>query len=367
MNLTKFYTVLAVRMPKNEKQVNVVALKLKKSPEEIITNLDRVDPSGKHTPWLLSLWGSGLIRLPEDSNRVIEALTSFKKKQNTLQQKDLNKYTSLHHLEEALESVSAITTKRQKGFQYNPQSLPGVKILNRVGNETLFEITNADSLAKMGLGTKWCTREDYPDCQSTAYIEDNGQVYLISENNRPKIQFTPDLDQFMDVNDEPVPIDAYRNILKGLEPILIKEPFAAVRYAKEVIKGRWPEAEPTILQDPPSSYYYALNVIKGRWPEAEPGILQKPVDAYLYALNVIKGRWPEAEPTILLDPFSAVGYANNVIKGRWPAAEPTILTNSTSAFTYSKEVIKGRWPEAEAIISTHFANWPKYKELFLSH
>ena len=78
-------------------------------------------------------------------------------------------------------------------------------------------------------------------------------------------------------------------------------PEEAFNYARDVIKGRWPEGEPIIMQEPKSAYWlyqYARGVIKGRWPEAEPIIMQDPEWAYWYALHVIHDRWPEAEPTI---------------------------------------------------------------------
>lgn len=51
-----------------------------------------------------------------------------------------------------------------------------------------------------------------------------------------------------------------------------------VWYARNVIKGRWPEAEELVTTDPYLAYEYALHVIKGRWIEVE-GILAtcKPV------------------------------------------------------------------------------------------
>jgi hypothetical protein len=50
------------------------------------------------------------------------------------------------------------------------------------------------------------------------------------------------------------------------------------------------------------AYYYARDVIKGRWPEVEAVIATDPEWAYLYALNVVKGRWLEAEATIKTHP-----------------------------------------------------------------
>jgi hypothetical protein len=56
---------------------------------------------------------------------------------------------------------------------------------------------------------------------------------------------------------------------------------------------RCPGSEPTIAKDPESSYYYARDVIKGRWPEAEDAIVTVPhyKDAYLKQFPDAKDDW----------------------------------------------------------------------------
>ena len=97
----------------------------------------------------------------------------------------------------------------------------------------------------------------------------------------------------------------------------MKDPESAYRYARDVIRGRWPEGEKVIASDPKSAYRYAMYVIGGRWPEAEKVIASAsdPYYAYLYAMYVIRGRWPEAEKVIASasDPESAYEYARDVI------------------------------------------------------
>jgi hypothetical protein len=88
-----------------------------------------------------------------------------------------------------------------------------------------------------------------------------------------------------------------------LEPIIMKDPYDAYGYAKEIIQGRWKEAEPIIIKDPKYAYHYAMQVIKGKWIEAEQYIIKDPRYACLYALNIIKDRWIEAEETIKKDPY----------------------------------------------------------------
>jgi len=78
-----------------------------------------------------------------------------------------------------------------------------------------------------------------------------------------------------------------------------KDPEWAYEYARDKLRGRWPDAEPYIMRDPYWAQEYADRVIKGRWPEAEPVIMQDPMSAYFYACLTIGGRWLEAEPVIL--------------------------------------------------------------------
>jgi len=63
----------------------------------------------------------------------------------------------------------------------------------------------------------------------------------------------------------------------------------------------YPPIEPYIKNNPKYAYYYARDIIKGRWPEGEDAIKQDVYYAYHYAEGVIKGRWPEGEDAIKQD------------------------------------------------------------------
>lgn len=82
--------------------------------------------------------------------------------------------------------------------------------------------------------------------------------------------------------------------------LFAKDMSSIVEYCAEV-KGRWDVAERLCIQNICSIVDYAKDVIKGRWPEAESVVLEKgDLDSLVkYAVNVIKGRWPEAEPNII--------------------------------------------------------------------
>jgi len=72
-----------------------------------------------------------------------------------------------------------------------------------------------------------------------------------------------------------------------------------VDYAKDIIKGRWPEVEHIIARNPQASFYYARYVLKDRFLEAEMNIIKDICWITPYASAIIKDRWPEAEPTLL--------------------------------------------------------------------
>ncbi len=89
-------------------------------------------------------------------------------------------------------------------------------------------------------------------------------------------------------------------------------------------------------ESPEWAFLHARDVIKGRWPEAEKTIIKSPTWAYLYARAVIKGRWPEAEETISKSSawFGYGGrhiqelYITEVIKGQRSAILESIYLNN---------------------------------------
>ena len=110
--------------------------------------------------------------------------------------------------------------------------------------------------------------------------------YILSKYNLPESIFKPD----------PITDQERFNLL-------IQNPYNAYIYAHDVLQRRWPEAEPYIMKEPWSAYGYAKDLMEGkRWPEAEPYIMKDPGSAYFYATDIIKDRWPEAEPYIMKDP-----------------------------------------------------------------
>lgn len=132
--------------------------------------------------------------------------------------------------------------------------------------------------------------------------------------------------------------------------------FQCYLYARDVIKGRWPELEKKILERLDGTegkvdlaVRYAEHIINGRWPELEKYLLSTSHSGYVfqYALYVIRGRWLDGEDIIKKDGYTAWQYACRVINGRWPEAEEEIRKDPAAIYHYALYVINGRWPEAE--------------------
>lgn len=120
------------------------------------------------------------------------------------------------------------------------------------------------------------------------------------------------------------------------EKVIIADPHYAKEYAIYVIKGRWPEAEDVIARDYDVSDYHEQMMGNKRWPAREKFILSGKSLSYStvveynysrvveYARDIIKGRWPEAEKMIATNPSNATQYAIEVLKEPFTIAHKTI-------------------------------------------
>lgn len=127
-------------------------------------------------------------------------------------------------------------------------------------------------------------------------------------------------------------------------------------------KKRWPWAEKVLLYTHLMPQY--INGVLGgrRDPAIEQAILKRadPTNLMVYARDVVKGRWPEAETAIIKDPDTAFAYVEQIIQVRWPEAEHLFVNDASLAFPYASRVIQGRWPEAELVILRS----PQYSEAY---
>jgi len=312
----------------------------------LLDQLDNIDPTpnNQYVRWLIREYSRGSFRV-EDSQRVQNVLKQFMSVKSKLDKKDINQY-KFHDLESTLDGIFNADIDQETDNGEFPE---GTKVLYNGPLGWLAIPETEAASCELGRGTKWCTASKHDNMFD--YYSMDGPLYIWrdAKESGAKYQFHFETGQFMDDKDSQISDEKF-NYFRTDHPILkklfsmkekesLKEPKLAYQYAKDVIKGRWPEGEPEIAKDPKFSYFYAKNVINGRWPEGEPAISKDPENAYYYAKYVIKGRFIEGEPIIAKNPIVAFSYASTVIKGRWKEGEPTITEYPEWAYYYATDVI----------------------------
>jgi len=125
-------------------------------------------------------------------------------------------------------------------------------------------------------------------------------------------------------------------------------PIALDVYAREILGGRWPEAEKIILNHKHATLDFDEYAKPESFLVGIPGFGKQLEGRYqcvavLYARDVIKGRWPELEKRILADKnvHWAFEYARDIVKGRWLEAEALIKADAGVSARY-KDMLKGK-------------------------
>ena len=364
-----------VTQQKLAKELDNIANNEGMTPEDILTKVEQIDPTKnkQYVLWLVKQLVKGQFRL-EDAPRVTELLTNFISVKNRLplDQRDIGRF-DFYKLDDLIDKTMNIELEKDTATSNGTfPVVPDSKVLYNGPLGQLAIPETEEASCELGRGTKWCTAAEKDNM--FAVYSNEGPLYVWRDKNGKKYQFHFETQQFMDSKDVPIDADiltyfrtkhpVMAKLFVKAENDMLESPYSSYLYARDVIKGRWPEAEPNIINHPSTAVDYAQDIIKGRWPEAEPGIMEIPNKAFDYAADVIKGRWPEAEPKIARHPRTAANYAIDVIKGRWPEAESVIMTDPETAQHYAKYVIKDRWPAAEPRIKTDYRAWHSYVREF---
>lgn len=203
-----------------KQQIDGVAKALKLSAEEVVKLANAADPTSekKFEGWILRQMKDSLVRLPEDRERVLQVLNGFVvySRKRKLKNSDINRYATIHELEEELDELKFDMQVTTPLTEAEIRSYPGVEIINGFDYEglVLVAVSNVRSLQRFGLGTKWCTRGDYPGSMAAHYLNKarTGKIYILFDPEErdghevliPKYQFEDDFDQFMDAQDRDV-------------------------------------------------------------------------------------------------------------------------------------------------------------------
>lgn len=194
---------------------------------KILEKLATADPTGDRANalvWIARMYASREFLL-EDVGRLRNDLTKFFQYRSKLANKDLNSYSSLDQLYDAVESVddSDTTSKRQAT---KDAKVRGAKKIISTPNLTVVQLLTKEAANLYGKGTKWCTTSEHGG-QFESYAQ-QGPLYalIVKDGGRErKFQLHLETEQFMDERDRPVSaadkkklskLDEYTNFLNQL-------------------------------------------------------------------------------------------------------------------------------------------------------
>lgn len=349
-------------------QIQTTAKALEVDPTWVLIEAIRADPtadptlsSGRYIGWILKQMKFRNIILPEDRQRVLEALSTLEEMKRTRQQvvtTDINRYRDIGQLEVVTDRFLEVTSGREMERPRRLEEMPeGTEVHAESDSYRILEVSHPDTCLYLARGTKWCTREQ---AAADQYIERYGKLFVILARDRGEWvvygQYTPDYSQVMDTKNQVLSIDEELADLMGPDLYAPDAAGKAILFAQNVIGGRWPLAEPVILEDPRAAVNYAKYVVHGPWLEAEPVIASNTAESLLYAKHIVKGPWPFGEPSIAADGHTAYQYAKEILQDRFPLGEPAIAKLPGYATLYAQDVIRGRFEEAEPFIAEE-PNW----------
>ena len=324
----------------SQERVQALSVKYNLSPENILT-VNKADPhfSGGYTDWILNQIRKRNLRFDptlnefEDSETTREILDIFmnlSRKESYKGSRDIGTYESFSDLARELDKYREEREEVTLGGLFTEDD-----IIVRKPPYTVVRLSRYDQSKAVSEKTSWCIKDEgwFKD-----YVED-GPLYCILKSGVPYVLLHFETGQIKDVYDEAISTEIaneIRPVMIELESIVgrktrqgyfvslltreeaVSDPRLAYLYAKNAIKGRFPEGEKAIASDPEWSHRYAANVIGGRFPKGEKAIASDPWWACRYAEYVIKGRWPKGEKAIASDPKWSREYAQNVVRGKFP-------------------------------------------------
>jgi hypothetical protein len=188
---------------------NKMQILLKQNPnltEEDIISIIEYDPTGNkglYVPWILKLVSRGILKFPEDGEKVKETLTQFHTLKNAPQftgNKDINSYKTYGDLAEAVNQNKEVKTKGQLNRTAIEQ---GMQVIYEDPVYTIIKITTPQAAAKLCRDTKWCVKDPK---FSKDYLS-QGPLFMLERNDQPYVLFHFETKSIKDIYDRSITKD----------------------------------------------------------------------------------------------------------------------------------------------------------------
>ena len=189
--------------------------------EFVLDKFELMDPSPnqQYIQPLMNWYQKDKFRGFEDSQRLRDALGSFLRFKQRLDKRDINQYTDINELEDAVEEFKDEGTKKEKRQQgeYHIDS-ESYDVFAESARYVVVTPNTSQASCSFGAGTKWCTAS----LGSSQYFDEyhkDGPLYIIRTKDAnydsdsiiatsdPLYQFHFESGQFMNVQDRPIALD----------------------------------------------------------------------------------------------------------------------------------------------------------------
>ena len=235
-----------------------------------INMVAQADPtvSKEYTQWIMRRVNAGDIRLPEDQDRVLQALTFFYQNKASKRWKgetDLNKYT-FPKLDDTIDALKGVDLSSQRE-QVRDVKDKGSDWAYDDGTWAVKRVTTPEAAAIYGKNTKWCTSN--PETASS-YLS-SGPLYIVYKNGKKMGQMHIATNQFKDLRDQEITHTKDMNAFFknfGAQELKNATPSAAFSYVQHFSPDHTPEMADKIADDPTYALLYSRYIKKGPWAPA---------------------------------------------------------------------------------------------------
>jgi len=223
--------------------------------EEIIDWISQTDPvavksRNKKTPFvnqILDWFLNGKIRLPEDIETTKEALKIYNKAKQLGDTPNVSEFNSPGDILRKFK-------EEKEGSDYDNVA----KLVGTDGEYKMYRIDNWDEGKVCFADSGWCVRNE------NFFNEYQPPYYMVTKGKKRYALMHPDAHQVKDVYDNSLTYEKAKPIEKFIKMLWPKWPEQVDDYDLLSIAKIWPEAEPSIMKNPWHAYDYAKNIIKGR-------------------------------------------------------------------------------------------------------
>jgi hypothetical protein len=148
-----------------------------------LADMDPTENKAVYLPWITKLASRGVIKYPEDTEKVKETLAQFEQQKvapDFQGSKDINSYKTYGDLAKTIELNQG---KTSKGLAKKISTEQGIEHIYQDSNFMIYKISTQEGASKLCRNTKWCIK----DPKYGSFYLQKGPLFMIVKNNEPYV------------------------------------------------------------------------------------------------------------------------------------------------------------------------------------